>query len=153
MWRGSPTGAQAPSVLRFQDHTHTHTHSHTYTHTRYNPSEPVISSSHRPLPAQHTTNIHGLSGILTHEPSDRAPADRTATGWTLIQLQHIALGTREKDGGTQDWHCSVPVQFCLSYVKQPKALTISEHFATRITVNYGFITGGYYGAEREGRPK
>jgi hypothetical protein len=43
--------------------------------TRSDSSARVICFSQRPLPIQHTTNIHVLSGIRVHSPRNQAAAD------------------------------------------------------------------------------
>lgn len=62
----------------------TQLNTHTHTHTRQSSTERVISSLHGSLPVnpQQTQeeNIHDLSGIRNRNPSNRAAADRTATG-------------------------------------------------------------------------
>jgi hypothetical protein len=56
LWRNSPTLAQAASLLMFPDHTHTHTHTRARARTQAGLSRRGISSSQRPLSAQHATN-------------------------------------------------------------------------------------------------
>jgi len=76
-------------------HTDTDTHTHTDTDTRYNPSEPVISSSHRPLPAQHTTHKHPCPQRDSNPRTERSSCRRSTRwtawppGWTLIYLQAV----------------------------------------------------------------
>jgi hypothetical protein len=53
----------------------------TDTNSRWDSSEQVISSSQRPLPTQQTqqANIHSVSGIQTHDPSNRTAEDLRLT--------------------------------------------------------------------------
>ena len=73
LWRNFPLRAYAVSFFGFVDHKQLDTHKY----TRYNSSERVISSSHRPLPTQQTQeiNIYTLSGIRTQNPSNRSATD------------------------------------------------------------------------------
>ena len=55
-------------------HTHTHhTHTHTphTTHTRLDSPEPMISSSHRPLPTRHTTGARNEHPCCQRESNPR----------------------------------------------------------------------------------
>jgi hypothetical protein len=64
----------------------------TDTHSRWDSSERVISSSQRLLPTQQTqeTNIHSLSGIQTHDPSNQ-----TAEYLRLTTHGHRKLHTKD----------------------------------------------------------
>ena len=65
-------------------------------HTYFDSSVRVISSSQRPVPTQQKqeTNIHALSGSRTHDPSNQAILDCTATSFGCWLTWHIYLVCR-----------------------------------------------------------
>ena len=92
------THSRTPHTLKHKltqhtDHTLSNTnshntHTHTHTHTQDSP-EPVISSSHMPLPTQHTNISMYFAGLEPAIPaiqrlhSAYLRADRTATSITI----------------------------------------------------------------------
>jgi hypothetical protein len=86
LWRNSPARAWAASLFRFLDDTHTHTVRRTPLNERSacRRGRYLHSTQHSQVP-----NIHVLSWIRTHDPSNRAPVElrvRPRDHWDQLRM-------------------------------------------------------------------